>query len=162
MSPVLAVALGALTVGFLDALDAIVFFGARGVAPGRIFQAIAAGLLGRASFQGGISTVALGIVLHFTVASLIVTVYFVASRRFRVLVRYPFILGPLYGIVAYLVMNFVVIPLSAAGTGARSLPVVINGVLIHMAGVGLPSALFARAATSEIATVAREAVPYDK
>jgi hypothetical protein len=38
-----------------------------------------------------------------------------------------------------------VLPLSNAGRGPFVLPVVINGVLIHMFGVGLPAALFARA-----------------
>jgi hypothetical protein len=45
-------------------------------------------------------------------------------------------------------MNLVVLPLSALhGTGLPSvLPVLLNGVLIHIIGVGTPSALFARAA----------------
>lgn len=43
-------------------------------------------------------------------------------------------------------MNFVVLPLSATGQPTFKLPIVANGVLIHMFGVGLPSALFARAA----------------
>ena len=42
-------------------------------------------------------------------------------------------------------MNWVVIPLSAIGGTPRLVvnPVFINGILIHMFGVGLPSALFA-------------------
>ena len=43
-------------------------------------------------------------------------------------------------------MNLIVVPLSAANGASKTLPVVINGLLIHMVGVGLPSALFARAA----------------
>ena len=38
---------GALAVGVFDLLDALVFFGLRGVSPIRIPQSIAAGLLGR-------------------------------------------------------------------------------------------------------------------
>ncbi len=49
-------------------------------------------------------------------------------------------------ICLYGVMNFVVLPLSAAVTGPKTLPVVINGLLIHALGVGLPSAVFARVA----------------
>jgi hypothetical protein len=136
-----------LTVGFLDGLDAIVFFGARGVAPIRIFQGIASGLLGRSSFQGGAATAALGVLIHFTVALGIVTACYVASRRISMLTRRPLVWGPVYGILAYLTMNFVVIPLSAIGSaGPRPLPVIVNGILIHIFGVGIPSALFARAA----------------
>lgn len=45
LSPARAIAYGGLTVGVLDGLDAVVFFGLRGVPPLRIFQAIAAGLI---------------------------------------------------------------------------------------------------------------------
>jgi hypothetical protein len=43
-------------------------------------------------------------------------------------------------------MNFVVLPLSNAGRGPLVLPVMINGIFIHMFGVGLPSSLFVRRA----------------
>jgi hypothetical protein len=146
LSPARAVLIGTLTVAVLDGLDAVVFFGLRGVPPTRIFQAIASGLLGRAAFAGGPATVLLGVALHFVVACGIVTTYVVASRYLTALARRPFVFGPLYGVAAYLVMNFVVIPLSAVTPGPRAWPVVANGVLIHILGVGLPAALFARAA----------------
>lgn len=58
--------------------------------------------------------------------------------------------GPIYGIAVYLTMSLVVLPLSALhGTGLpQALPVLLNGVLIHIIGVGTPSAWFARAATT--------------
>jgi uncharacterized membrane protein YagU involved in acid resistance len=56
--------------------------------------------------------------------------------------------GLVYGVLVYLFMNLVVLPLSAAGRPTFVVPVVVNGVLIHMLGVGLPSALFAKAASS--------------
>ena len=46
-------------------------------------------------------------------------------------------------------MNLVVLPLSkGGGPSLPAAPVLANGLLIHMFGVGLPSALFARAARS--------------
>jgi len=77
----------------------------------------------------------------------VVAAYYVASRPLPALTRHPVLFGPLYGWLVYGVMNFVVLPLSAAVTGPRTPPVMINGLLIHALGVGLPSALFARAAT---------------
>jgi hypothetical protein len=140
-----ALVYGTLAVGILDGLDAVVFFGLRGVPPTRIFQAIASGLLGRSAFSGGLGTALLGVALHFLIAFLIVATFFVASRHIPILRRAPAWSGLLYGVAAYLVMNFVVLPLSAAGGGASAWPIVLNGVLIHMFGVGLPSSLFARA-----------------
>jgi hypothetical protein len=50
-------------------------------------------------------------------------------------------------VLVYLFMNYVVLPLSAFTQGGpAALPVLLNGLLIHIFGVGLPSALFARAA----------------
>ncbi len=150
MSPRKALVLGTLVVGTLDILDALIFFGLRGARPIRIFQAIAAGLLGReAAVAGGLATAVLGGLLHYFIAFVIVVVYLLVSRRVSVLTRHAVAFGLLYGLAVYFVMNYVVISLSAANRGAFSMPVFLNGILIHALGVGLPAALFARAAARE-------------
>ena len=142
-----ALLFGTLAVGILDGLDAILFFYLRsGVAPDRIFKGIAAGLLGPSARQGGWETVLLGIGLHFFISFMVVLVFMLASRRIPILTRRPIVSGLLYGIGVYLVMNFIVLPLSAMGRGPFVLPAVINGVLIHMFGVGLPASFAALAA----------------
>lgn len=141
-----ALLLGTIAVGVLDGLDAAIFFGLRGVPVDRIFQAIASGLLGPVAFTGGVATVLLGILLHFLIAFGIVLIYYLASRSRPFLHQRPVVFGAIYGIVAYIVMNYVVIPLSAAGNGSKSAIVVVNGVLIHIVGVGIPAAFAARAA----------------
>lgn len=156
MTPLRAVLLGALTVGVLDILDAIVFFGLRGVAPIRIFQGIAAGLLGRASFQGGAATALLGAFLHFFIAFSVVLVYYLASTRVVVLRRRPWICGPAYGLAVYGVMYVIVLPLSAALPPRHSFLHVANLLFAHLFLVGLPSALFARAAGEANARAAGE------
>lgn len=142
--PARAIALGGLTVGALDGLDAIIFFGLRGVPAQRIFQGIATGLLGPGARQGGIATVLLGVGIHFLIATVIVAVYCLASRQLPLLRCRVLLWGPLYGILAYLFMNEVVITLRFGQQPLPPLPVLLNGVLIHIVGVGLPSALFAR------------------
>jgi hypothetical protein len=138
---------GTLAVGILDIVDALVFFGMRGGPPIRILQSIAAGLLGRASFAGGWRTAALGLALHFFIALVVVLVFMLASRHLPVLARRAVVAGLAYGVAVYLTMTFVVVPASAAGGGGiPAWPVAVNGVLIHMFGVGLPAALAARAA----------------
>jgi hypothetical protein len=138
---------GTLVVGTLDALDAIVYFGLRnGSTPMRIFQSIAAGWVGRGTYQGGWRTVALGVATHYFVAFVIVLVYYLASAKIDVLRRRPILCGALYGIAAYLVMNRVVIPLSAIGPQRVVLGPLVNGLLIHALGVGIPAAFFAAAA----------------
>ena len=142
-----ALVYGTLAVGILDILDAFIFFGLRGARPIRILQSIAAGVLGRDAFNGGWGTAAVGLALHFFIAFTIVLVFLLASRQLPVLIRHPVITGLIYGIAVYLVMTFVVVPASAAGgRGLPAWPVAVNGVLIHMFGVGLPASLAARAA----------------
>ena len=145
-----AIVYGGLVVGALDLIDAFVFFGLRSSAqPIGILHSIAAGALGRdAARAGGVTTAALGLFLHFLVATLITTVYVVASRFLPVLRRRWVICGITFGVIAYFVMTFVVVPLSKAGPGHISFtlpvtPVLINGILIHAFGVGLPAAYFA-------------------
>ena len=143
---------GTLAVGVLDLLDALVFFGFRGAQPVRVLQGIASGLLGREAFAGGAATAALGVALHFFIAFCVVAVYLAASRRFPALARHPFAFGPLYGLAVYAVMNAIVLPLSATAPapGPKPLPVLVNGLLIHALGVGLPAALAARAAARPV------------
>jgi len=136
---------GTLIVGTADILDAFVFFGLRGIRPVRILQGIASGILGRDAFSGGAATAALGAALHYFIAFAIVWVFLAASRRLSELARRPWLYGPLYGLAVYAVMNYVVIPLSLVTTRPKPLAVVVNGLLIHMLGVGLPAALIARA-----------------
>ena len=150
MSPRRAMLLGALTVGVLDLLDTFVFFGIRGVPPLRILQAIASGLVGPgAAVAGGLATAALGLLLHFLIALVIVVVFYLVSRKVPILTRYPVALGALYGIAVYFIMTLVVVPSSAIGAvrALPALPVLVNGLLIHALGVGIPAALFSRAAT---------------
>ena len=144
VGPGRAILVGGLVVGTLDITDALVFFGLRGVKPIRIFQSIASGGLGRASYTGGVATALLGAFLHFFIATMIVATYYVVSRKVDLLTRHAVPCGMLYGLVVYAVMNLVVLPLSAAAPGTPSLPVFLNGLTIHMLGVGLPSALAAR------------------
>lgn len=156
MTPHRALLLGALTVGALDILDAFVFFWFRsGARPARILQSIAAGVLGRqAAVAGGIPAAVLGLALHFLNAFLIVAAFFLAARQWPALVRRPFVTGVAYGLVAYAVMNYLVVPLSGAGAGLANItippmPVLMNGLLIHIFGVGLPTVLFARLSRAE-------------
>ena len=146
MSTTRALLLGTLTVGTLDALDAMIFFYLfRGTTPAQIFQGIASGLLGRASFSDGLGSVVLGVAIHYFIAFMVVLTFVVVSRRISTLRRWPLWAGLAYGICVWLFMNLIVLPLTV-GRPRFILPVVTNGLLIHMFGVGLPSSLFARAA----------------
>jgi hypothetical protein len=59
------------------------------------------------------------------------------------LLRSPIIAGSLYGIVVFLLMNLVVLPLSAMPKRPVPAAVVVTQLLIHVLFVGLPISLSA-------------------
>jgi hypothetical protein len=135
---------GGLCAGTLDIMGAFIVYGFRGASPIRILQSIASGVLGAAAFQGSTRTAALGLALHFLIATAAALTYAVASLRLAGLIRRPVLYGGLYGIAVYLFMNFVVVPLSAVAKRPFSpgMALVILGV--HVVCVGIPIALAAR------------------
>jgi hypothetical protein len=136
-----AVATGGFAAGVLDILAAFLIYGLRGVDPVRILQSVASGLLGAAAFRGGLGTAALGLALHFFIATSAALVYYLGSRMVPPMARRPFTFGPLYGIVVYVVMSFVVVPLSAVPKRPFSFALAGILVVVHMVCVGLPIAV---------------------
>ena len=116
----------------------------------RILQSVAAGVLGKASFQGGVQAAALVLALHVVMTLLLAAAYVLAAQRVTLLVERPWLFGAVYGLLLYGVMNYVVVPLSAAppSTGPKDPLWIGLGVLVHMGFVGLPIALFARRAVA--------------
>jgi hypothetical protein len=133
-----------LTVGVLDALAATISSGIRGVAPIRVFQYVASGVLGPAAYEGGLATYALGLFFHFTIAFGASAVFFAASRFLPVLTQLPFVFGPIYGVVVFFAMREIVSPLSLVSRLPYTVSGLITGLLIHIVCVGLPIALITR------------------
>jgi hypothetical protein len=130
--------------GLLDALYATVLWGfIIGDNPAGVWQSVAAGLLGKASYEGGSGTALLGLVLHFFIAFVMALVYVRAARRLRILTQRPILMGIVYGAALYVVMNFVVVPLSAIGFHAPSLKGAIRALIPHVLFVGPAIALAA-------------------
>ena len=140
-----AIVLGGLAVGTLDAVFATAFWGLRDVPAIRIFQSIAAGLLGEASFEGGIATAWLGAGLHYFIATMMVLAYYLVARRYRVLSQRPIAYGQAYDLFLYVFMQYVVVPLSAATQGKFRLDWVASSIVMH-AVLGVICAWFARRA----------------
>jgi hypothetical protein len=134
----------ALLVGTLDISDAFIFYGLRGITPTRILQGIASGVLGRTAFSMGHRSALLGLFFHFFIAFSATTVFLYASRKLP-LARNPWLYGALFGIALYLVMNYIVIPLSKIGPRPTPpLVPLINGVAALVFCIGIPLAFIAR------------------
>ena len=142
----LPILIGGLIAGTLDISYACIYsYAMRGTSPVRILQSVASGALGANAFTGGTKTAALGLGFHFSIAFIAAAVYYLASRQFQFLVSQAIICGILYGVCVYLVMNLVVLPLSAISFKmSYPWPALIGGLLRHMFGIGLPISLAVR------------------
>ena len=137
-----------LVAGTLDIIENIVFNAFRGITPWRIFQFIASGLIDGRSFKLGWASVGLGVVIHYAIALIWTVIFYIAATRFTVLSRWPILSGLIYGIIVYVVMNFIVLPLSAVPPrpAAATLISRVNAVLALMFCIGLPVALLVKRA----------------
>lgn len=116
-----------------------------GVPPARTVQNIASGLLGKRAFAGGNGTVLLGAVLHYAIMAAMVAAYYVAAERIKGLVDRPWLYGTLYGVVLFVVMNLVVVPLSAMPKAPVVPSWIVSSIVVHVV-IGLAIALSARRA----------------
>ena len=142
-----AALIGGLVGGAIDLSYAFIASGLNGVSPQRVLHVVASGWLGRASYQGGWGSAALGFVSHFLIVCLFALAYVMATRRMTGLNARPILWGAVYGAFIYGVMNYLVVPLSATNFSAPSGLYLVLGLIVHVFGVGVPIALFARRAS---------------
>ncbi len=138
-----AILTAGLVVGVLDISSAFVIWWQRGVGARHGLQGIAAGLLGAKSFDGGLVTASLGLGLHFFVAFVVVSIFYLASRKIEFLTIHPVVSGLLYGIGVYIVMYWFVLPM-AFPTFRHRMGNELLAVAIHISLIGLPCALIVR------------------
>ena len=138
-----AIVAAGLVVGVLDISSAFVIWWQRGVALQRGLQGIAAGLLGANSYEGGMATAGLGLALHFFVAFVVVSVFYLASRKIPFLMKQPLVSGAFYGIGVYIVMYWFVLP-TAFPTFRHRLWNELLAIAIHICLIGWPTAFIVR------------------
>lgn len=136
-----------LIAGTLDISENIIFNAFRHITPRMIFQFIASGLVGmKSSLALGAASVALGVAIHYFIATSWTLVYYVASRKMKLLVRNAAISGIVYGGLVYIVMNFVVLPFTRVPHPKVAMTVAsrVSGVLALLFCIGLTIALLIR------------------
>jgi len=92
--------------------------------------------------------------LHYFIACSMAVAFFLVARRVPPLRERPVPYGAAYGLLLYGIMNYIVVPLSAAGGGGAKDPLWVGlSVVVHMFLIGVPIALFVRAALREAPTL---------
>lgn len=106
-----AILLGGLVAGTLDIGAAALI---SHVSPVLILHYIASGILGKTSFSAGAPAALFGLVLQWAMSVLIAAIYWRATASMPRLRERWWLGGLLAGLIIYLVMNFIVMPFSAA------------------------------------------------
>ena len=128
-----------LVAGTLDILFAFIVAGA--VAP--VLRTVASGPLGDAIADGPMGA-PLGLLVHFAIMAAMAAIWFLAAWRLPLLARHWLVAGLLYGVVLWIVMYWLVMPLRWASYSTPNEPVSIARQLFaHCLLVGLPIAWFA-------------------
>ena len=109
------------------------------------FQMIASGLLGEQAFSGGLKAAILGAVLHFAISIAAAGLYLWAALRHGARTRHWLAVAVLFGVLAYLAMNVVVVPLSHAASPDLSLGMIVKELVAHTVLFGAPIAGIVRA-----------------
>src|ERR1700682_1945838 len=139
-----AIAWAGLIAGVLDISSAFILSYPKGVGPIRVLQGVAAGLVRRESAaKGGLATAGVGLAIHFFIAFVVASVFYMASRKLAFLTRHPVISGLLYGVVVYGFMYWIVMPL-AYPVVLPSVSRDVTAVCVHMFLIGLPIGLIMR------------------
>ena len=111
-----AILWGGAVAGALDLCYAFVVYGlSYGMTPMQVLHSVASGWIGAgAAKAGGWNTAALGFATHFTIATIMAAVFVLAASGIKTLTAEALISGLVYGLILYVAMNYVVVPLSAA------------------------------------------------
>ena len=132
-----------LIAGTMDALAASCqFFLRTGKSPAGVWRYVASAVVRADAAVGPDARVALGIALHFVIALAWTALFFLAASRFRVVRGNPWIIGPLYGLLVWVLMNRVLVPLTLIGPPkAFNAMQAAIGALIIVVCIGIPIAL---------------------
>jgi len=137
-----AILLGGACAGLADFLFATITTMLAGGSPLRPWKGVAGGLLGKAALGGGAEMALLGVALHFFITIGAAALLYLLVSRVRWIPRQWLVLAVLYGIAFLLVMNYVILPMSAIGVSIYKPETLPLNAFWHILLVGLPSAWF--------------------
>ncbi len=133
------IAFATLVAGTLDILFAVILTLYFGREPGNMLRYVASGPFPFATEWEAAGAV-LGLIVHFTLMAIMASVFVFAARRYLDILESPLKWGLIYGLVTYVMMNWIVVPLRFdAPLPLKPLPIATQ-LFAHIFLVGLPIA----------------------
>ncbi len=131
-----------LIAGTMDGLAAVVILAKMNFTG--VFQYVASGVFGKASFEGGAATTIAGVGFHYFNAFAFTVFYFVIYPRLAFLQKQMFVSALVYGIFVWCVMNLIVVPMSNVAMAPFNWGRAFLNMAILIVCIGLPIAYFVK------------------
>jgi hypothetical protein len=136
------IVLGGLCSGLIDLVYASTRTALRGGSVLQPWKGVASGLLGASARDGGMGMALIGVALHFIITFGAAALFYLIIKRLPWFVQRPLITGVLFGFAFLLVMNYVILPLSAIGRPIYVGEGFLWAIPGHVIMMGLPIAWF--------------------
>jgi hypothetical protein len=136
------IAIATAVAGTLDILFAMILTVLFGREIGNMLRYVGSGPF-PAAMDMGTGGAILGLLVHFGLMAIMATVLILFVRQRPRLLDRPVILGVVYGIITYAVMNLIVVPLRFGAPLPPSALSIATQLFAHIALVGIPMALIA-------------------
>jgi len=127
--------------GPLDAIAAILLN--PDVSPASIFKFIASGFFGREAYLAGNGMVIYGILFHYFIAFIFTALLFRLYPFFINTVQNKYVLMAAIGLLIWIVMNMLVLPLSHTRLSPFNMPTVLKNIAALIVAMGVPITLIA-------------------
>lgn len=111
------------------------------IKPEIVLKFITSGLIGVKAFEPNKLLVMLGLMIHYAITAIVAIIYIKPNTFNQFKINNKYLSGILYGLCVWLIMNFIVIPLSNTPTLNRSIFEIAISIIIQIVAVGLPIAL---------------------
>lgn len=136
------IAMATLVAGALDILYAALMSSIFGQGPAAMLRSVASGPFPGASEWGATGSV-IGLVVHFVLMAIMAACFVIAARNWPAIIAKPIHAGVAYGLITYVVMNWIVVPIRFDSPLPPQTRAIISQLFAHIALVGIPIALIA-------------------
>ncbi len=134
-----------LLVGTLDITAACIqYFIKTGNGPAGVLKFVASGLFGQKAFDGSNSMIAAGLLFHYIIAMAFTVLFFTIAPALFSLLKSKLLVGIVYGIFVWCIMNLIVVPLSSTPKFPFKPVNAAVAAAILIACIGIPLAFIAR------------------
>lgn len=103
-----------------------------------LLQFVASGVFGKDAFTGGLSMAGWGLLFHYCIALSFAAFFVLIYQKVPQLRTNRILMGVLYGVFAWLVMNLIVVPMSQAAQRPFTMSRVLISMSILIVAIGLP------------------------